>query len=276
VATFSEYASTISYQKQVGAVIGLPQGDHTIVVKAVSSALVELDRVDIGGAPSKARVFPVKPKTSISIDRSRPSPNKGDGPFEGYLFTVLHHTGTNNVSSVLNHLTTPGTDVSANYVITKAGHIYELVPPLQRAWHAGAGSGFGIPANNMNAYSVGIELVNLGDGKDPYPETQLTALQNLLNYLEENYATTYLIDHKMWAGSRKTDLSANFPFARFGVGKYLPTTTSALSADQLLPKASITWEDIVGNGGEKGDEIWVPVPNPDAGVSSKTDKASRY
>ena len=265
-ARFSSEGSSLKYQQLLGAIKGFSQGDHQITVKTASDKLVELDRVDVVGDPARARVYPTHPPTPISIDRSRPSPNKGGSSFMGYQFTVLHHTASNNVSSVLNQLTNPATEVSANYVITKTGYIYELVPPLQRAWHAGAGSGFGVPANNMNAYSVGIELVNLGNGTDPYPETQLTALQKLLSYLEENYATTYLIDHKMWAGSRKTDLSANFPFARFGVGKYLPTASAASIATQSLPGVSITWEDIVGNGGEKGDEIWIPVPS---GVPSK-------
>jgi len=231
---------------------------HTVVVKTRSAQTVELDRVEAIGDPATTRVFSVNPKSTISIDRSRTSPNY-DSPFMGYRFIVLHHTASDNVSSVLNTLCNPANEVSSNYVVTKDGHIYELVAPLKRAWHAGAGSGFGVPADNMNAYSVGIEIVNAGDGRDPYPETQLAALQNLLNYLQENYGSAYVIDHKMWAPGRKVDMSANFPAARFGVGAYVTGSARTASVTDLSVQSDIQWIDIKGKGGERGDELWVPI-----------------
>ncbi len=53
-----------------------------------------------------------------------------------------------------------------HYVIDKAGRVEAGVPENQIANHA----------KGHNADSIGIELVNRGDGKDPYPDKQLGML----------------------------------------------------------------------------------------------------
>ncbi len=46
------------------------------------------------------------------------------------------------------------------------------------AWHAGVSELDG--RTGVNDFSVGIELVNLNDGKDPYPEAQYEAVKRIL------------------------------------------------------------------------------------------------
>ena len=61
--------------------------------------------------------------------------------------------------------------MSAHYVINKEGVILNIVPDKFRAWHAGVGD-LVYPSllnnlyenikNDMNSYSIGIEIVNSG------------------------------------------------------------------------------------------------------------------
>jgi len=61
----------------------------------------------------------------------------------------------------------------------------------------------------MNSYSVGIEMVHVGDGSG-YPEAQLEALDKLIEYIDLYYGfESEIIDHKMWR-SGNSDTSAQF------------------------------------------------------------------
>jgi N-acetylmuramoyl-L-alanine amidase len=57
-----------------------------------------------------------------------------------------------------------------HYVIGRDGAVAESIPEMQIANHA--------PGHNDHA--IGIELVNRGDGKDPYPRAQVESLIALL------------------------------------------------------------------------------------------------
>ena len=69
-------------------------------------------------------------------------------------------------------------NISIHYIIGKDGKIYGSVPTNQVAWHAG-------PEHNPS--SIGIELINKGNGNDPFPPAQLDSLVSLLNQLLEQY-----------------------------------------------------------------------------------------
>ena len=65
-----------------------------------------------------------------------------------------------------------------------------LLPPdvrseRDRAWHAGRSVWKG--RNSCNDYTIGIELVNLNDGNDPYPDEQHQANVVLVSYLADKY-----------------------------------------------------------------------------------------
>ena len=51
---------------------------------------------------------------------------------------VLHYTGMPDVEGAIAQLCTPGTDVSAHYIVLEDGRIVQCVPEAKRAWHAGA------------------------------------------------------------------------------------------------------------------------------------------
>lgn len=154
---------------------------------------------------------------AFTIDKSRQSPNRS-GKLIAYKYLMLHHTASDNFAATVRYLCQPSAKASANYVVGKAGEIAELVPPGTAAWHAGNGSGFGVASMNRN--SIGIEIVNWGDNKDPFPEVQLQALDWLIAHIDKTMGKTVpIIDHKAWAPGRKIDMRANFPLVAYQLNR---------------------------------------------------------
>jgi N-acetylmuramoyl-L-alanine amidase len=127
---------------------------------------------------------------------------------------VIHYTAAGSAKGSVSWLCNPVSKVSAHYVISRQGGIYQLVDLARAAWHAGD--------LHLNKTTIGIELANHGylakDGKrffyylgkrrfryrgpapvqaplcyesglefegwwEPYPEAQLCALGCLIAYL---------------------------------------------------------------------------------------------
>ena len=76
----------------------------------------------------------------------------------------------------LRVLCTPEREVSAHYLISRTGKLWQMVPESDRAWHAGKGEWQGL--SDMNSRSIGIELDN--DGETPFEEAQMGVLETLL------------------------------------------------------------------------------------------------
>ena len=131
------------------------------------------------------------------------------------LGIMLHHTAGSKDGDLAT-LTRSGTWVSSNDYITKEPQIFELVPHPLRAWHAGTGdAGTGYASDGNTAY-WGIEIENLGNGRDPYPARQIDAIVWRCRQLRKRWGLTspnQLFRHRDFAPSRKTDPSDNFPFA---------------------------------------------------------------
>ncbi|MEZ5851118.1 MAG: N-acetylmuramoyl-L-alanine amidase [Hyphomicrobiaceae bacterium] len=60
--------------------------------------------------------------------------------------------------------------VSIHYIVERDGEVLASVPEDEVAIHA----------VGHNANSIGIELINAGDGRDPYPAAQVRALGHLI------------------------------------------------------------------------------------------------
>lgn len=73
---------------------------------------------------------------------------------------ILHYTAGSNCMSSAHYLTRPDVAVSAHLVIGRAGEVVQLVPFNIEAWHAGRSWYAG--REELNHYSIGIELDNLG------------------------------------------------------------------------------------------------------------------
>lgn len=128
---------------------------------------------------------------------------------------VLHHTGgkSHGALRAAQWFADPSSEVSAHFVIGGDGHIVQCVSVLCKAWHAGKSSYRG--REGVNEFSFGIELAN--NGRDPFPEPQLQALDGLLLELGGTFDFENIVGHReiCMPPGRKPDPHDGFPIARF-------------------------------------------------------------
>lgn len=142
--------------------------------------------------------------------------------FDRAITMLLLHATAGSARSALAWLCNPLPDgdpkkrVSTHYLIDKSGHIYQLVPDEQAAWHAGRAAWNGETA--INELSLGIELENANDGKDPYPPAQYSALLELarMKVAQHHINIDNVVRHLDVAvpKGRKSD-PAGFPWVQF-------------------------------------------------------------
>ena len=129
---------------------------------------------------------------------------------------VLHYTGMPTGESALAKMCDPEAKVSAHYMVEEDGRIFSLVPEERRAWHAGRS--FWQGETNINAVSVGIEVVNPGHefGYRPYPDAQIEALIDLIGFVRERWTIpdARILGHADVAPDRKEDPGELFPWKR--------------------------------------------------------------
>jgi N-acetylmuramoyl-L-alanine amidase len=153
-----------------------------------------------------------------------PSPNHDARPDGAAIdILVLHYTGMKTAEEALARLCDPAAKVSAHYTVDREGCVYDHVPEGRRAWHAGASFWAGEP--NVNARSIGIELVNPGHefGYVPFTDDQIAALIDLAQGILARHPipARHVLGHSDVAPARKIDPGELFPWARlaeFGIG----------------------------------------------------------
>jgi N-acetylmuramoyl-L-alanine amidase len=169
----------------------------------------------------------------------RPSPNHDARPAGAAVDTlVLHYTGMASAEAALARLTDPATRVSAHYTIDEDGTVYGHVPEDRRAWHAGISYWAG--ATDINARSIGIELVNPGHafGYRPFAEPQIAALTTLCHsiLMRHPIPSARVLAHSDIAPMRKEDPGELLRWdrlARAGIGLWPEKTQSGVGADAL-------------------------------------------
>ncbi len=154
----------------------------------------------------------------------QPSPNHEARP-KGQRIDILllHYTDMASAAAALKRLTSQAARVSAHYCIDEDGTTYRLVPEQRRAWHAGLSYWAG--ATDINARSIGIELVNPGHtcGYRPFPDAQMRALENLARGILARHPIPAhrVLGHSDVAPARKIDPGELFDWqrlARAGIG----------------------------------------------------------
>ena len=141
------------------------------------------------------------------------SPNYDQRSRIEYVDTiVVHSTAGGTLESVARWFANPESKVSAHFTIGKDGSIVQSVSTFCRAWHAGV-SIDRLGREHVNDFSIGIELVNANDGKDPYPSRQVEVLGFLIKTLCRRFDLKYIVSHEFIAvpKGRKSD-PAGFPW----------------------------------------------------------------
>ena len=154
------------------------------------------------------------------------SPNHDARPHGAPIdILVLHYTGMKTAEEALARLCDPASKVSAHYTIDRAGAVYVHVPEERRAWHAGISYWAG--ERNVNARSIGIELVNPGHefGYVPFTDDQVAALIDLAGGIISRHPIppARVLGHSDVAPARKSDPGELFPWARlaeYGIGAW--------------------------------------------------------
>ncbi len=146
------------------------------------------------------------------------SPNYNSRPFfTGVDCVVLHATVTETADDAIRIFLDRRSGVSAHFVVARDGAVTQMVPLGKRAWHAGK-SRLG-RRENVNDFSVGIEIVNRNDGKQPYTDRQYEAVAGIVRHLRTarkyRIAPGQIVSHRAVAvpEGRKSD-PRGFDFSR--------------------------------------------------------------
>lgn len=129
---------------------------------------------------------------------------------------VIHYTAMATCAEARARLCDPLAEVSAHWLISETGKAEALVDEHLRAWHAGAGEWAGV--TDVNSRSIGIELAN--DGRTPFAEPQMAALERLLAAIMArwNIPPARVIGHSDMAPDRKGDPGPRFDWRRLALG----------------------------------------------------------
>ena len=157
--------------------------------------------------------------------RERASPNHDDRRFGPPDMLLLHYTGMTSAAAAIDRLCDPVARVSAHYVVEEDGAVWRLVPEERRAWHAG--ESFWAGRRDINAHSIGIEIVNPGHefGYRPFPDRQIAAVEELSRGIVARWhiPARFVVGHSDVAPHRKQDPGELFPWRRLaeaGIGAW--------------------------------------------------------
>ncbi len=169
----------------------------------------------------------------------RPSPNHDDRGGAPIDMLVLHYTGMTSGAAALERLCDVEAKVSAHYTIDEDGTVYRHVPEDRRAWHAGVSHWAGI--SNVNARSIGIELVNPGHeyGYRAFPDVQVASLIRLSQgiVMRHPIATSQVLAHSDVAPARKEDPGELFPWEKLaaaGIGLWPQGSAGEVGPEGLV------------------------------------------
>lgn len=131
---------------------------------------------------------------------------RGHGDFGEITHVVDHHTGSfgETPRGIAEH---PSLGLASQLYLGRDGKF--TLCGVGIAWHAGAGSYAGLPANNANFRTIGIEAVNDGGGSPGKPHHVPWSLVQYDAYVRGNAAilkhlgqpASHSIGHKEWAAA---------------------------------------------------------------------------
>ena len=153
-------------------------------------------------------------------------------------YIILHYTGMKNLKSAYGRLNGIISDVSAHYLISKQGKIYNLLCPKFKAWHAGNSQWK--KDKNLNDSSIGIELENKGHdhGYTKFTSKQYESLRKLIIFLRTIYRLNddCILFHSDISPNRKKDPGEKFDLNKVGITRFhkLKINNKNLSLSKML------------------------------------------
>jgi N-acetyl-anhydromuramyl-L-alanine amidase AmpD len=144
------------------------------------------------------------------------SPNFSSRNGKAPIVIVWHHTAsTATAERTATWFQSPAAKASSHYVVDRSGEVIRSVADDKKAWHAGVSEWQG--QTDVSAFSLGIEICNVGDHVEPYPAAEMDAVVRLTAALAAKYgipvsAITRHRDIAMPPG-RKCDTSDTFDTA---------------------------------------------------------------
>ena len=141
------------------------------------------------------------------------SPNYNSRNKSKINLIIIHYTALRNIKEAISYLCTKEKKVSAHYLISQNGLIYNLVNEKFRAWHAG--QSYWQDVVDINSFSIGIELDYNPFGKnDKFSPKMIFSLKKLILKIKDKYKINKknILAHSDVAPFRKKDPGKYFPW----------------------------------------------------------------
>ena len=138
----------------------------------------------------------------------RKTPNKSKAPREGSTVDtiIIHYTGSMSTEGTLQWFSNNDAKVSAHYVISRTGKVFQYENWRTTLWHAGKSEWNG--RSSLNRTSIGIELV--GTYHSGFELKQMAALWGVLRDIYRELPIKYVLGHEQVSPGRKTDPGPSF------------------------------------------------------------------
>ncbi|MBC7545729.1 MAG: N-acetylmuramoyl-L-alanine amidase [Candidatus Sericytochromatia bacterium] len=164
-----------------GRALGLLALAVTTAACQLSTGTPAAQRADTTGSAMVTASVPMPPIASVVL-----SPNIDDRKSPTPTCIVLHHTAaTADANATAKFFASPKAKVSAHFVVDRTGYIVRCVQDAKMAHHAGVSQFQGM--TDVNQFSLGIEIANVGDHVEPYPPAQVAAVVKLTAALASKY-----------------------------------------------------------------------------------------
>ena len=138
----------------------------------------------------------------------RKTPNKSKAPREGSTVDtiIIHYTGSMSTEGTLQWFSNNDAKVSAHYVISRTGKVFQYENWRTTLWHAGKSEWNG--RSSLNRTSIGIELV--GTYHSGFELKQMASLWGVLRDIYRELPIKYVLGHEQVSPGRKTDPGPSF------------------------------------------------------------------
>ena len=138
--------------------------------------------------------------------RTTPNKSRASRDLSTVDTVIIHYTGSMSTEGTLSWFENPDAKVSAHYVISRSGRVFQYENWRTVLWHAGKSEWNG--RSSLNRTSIGIEPV--GTYHSGFETKQMAALWEVLRDLYRDLPIRYVLGHEQVSPGRKTDPGPNF------------------------------------------------------------------